>query len=211
MPPPATFVAAQLDAVLSDLGADAVKTGMLYDASIIEVVAEKLAMYHLEKVVVDPVMIAKGGDRLLVEEAVIALIEKLIPLAYVVTPNIPEAEVLAKRIIKTDEDLREAATVLHDMGARHVLIKGGHLQGPARDTLFDGKNFLEFTRDRVDTPHTHGTGCVTSAAIATFLGQGLDVPSAVEKAKAFIHRAIHSAVPMGKGHGPTNLLSHLKI
>jgi hydroxymethylpyrimidine kinase/phosphomethylpyrimidine kinase len=202
---PAAFVKEQLDAVLSDMGADAAKTGMLYDASIIDAVAEGLLAHHVDKVVVDPVMVAKGGDRLLVEEAVEALMLRLIPVAHVVTPNISEAEVLAKGSIETDSDVREAARIIHGMGAKHVLIKGGHLQGAATDTLYDGHTFTEFSRDRINTRHTHGTGCVYSAAIATYLGMGFRLTEAVEMAKAFIHSAIRFAVPLGKGHGPTNI------
>lgn len=202
---PAAFVKEQLDAVLSDLGADAAKTGMLYDASIIETVADGLLAHQVEKVVVDPVMVTKGGDRLLAEEAVEALVLRLIPLAHLVTPNIPEAEVLAKGSIETDSDVREAARIIYGMGAKHVLIKGGHLKGPARDTLYDGHTFTEFFRDRVNTSHTHGTGCVYSAAIATYLATGFPLTEAVEMAKAFIHSAIRFAVPLGKGHGPINI------
>jgi hydroxymethylpyrimidine/phosphomethylpyrimidine kinase len=161
----------------------------------------------MENVVVDPVMVAKGGDRLLVDEAVKALKEKLIPLAYVLTPNIPEAEVLAAKKIETEEDLRSVARMLCSMGAKYVLMKGGHLKGPAVDTLFDGRGFETFSRPRVNTPHTHGTGCAYSAAIATFLGFGLDVRSAVSKAKSFIHSAIRFGIPLGTGRGPTNLFA----
>ncbi|MBW2020844.1 MAG: bifunctional hydroxymethylpyrimidine kinase/phosphomethylpyrimidine kinase [Deltaproteobacteria bacterium] len=204
---PPAFIGQQLDAVLSDIGADAVKIGMLYDAAAIEMVADRLLTYGIEKVVVDPVMLAKGGDVLLVEQARETLARRLIPMAFVVTPNIPEAEVLSKRSISTEKDVHEAARVIHAMGARHVLIKGGHLKGPAKDFLYDGKAFFEFSKDRIHTPHTHGTGCVYSAAIATYLAMALEVKVAVEKAKAFIHTAIRFALPLGQGHGPTNLFA----
>lgn len=203
-PVPLTFVEDQLDAVLSDIGADAVKTGMLFNAEIIEAVARKLSSYGVRKLVVDPVMVAKGGDVLLVEEARETLMRRLVPMASIVTPNIPEAEVLAKRSIQTPEDVREAARIIHAMGAGHVLVKGGHLEGAAADCLYDGREFSDFSKDRIDTPHTHGTGCVYSAAIATYLAAGLDVREAVEKAKAFIHTAIRFGLPLGKGHGPAN-------
>ena len=203
--PPPTFIKDQLDAVLSDIGADAAKTGMLHDAPTIEVVAERLSAYGIEKIVVDPVMVAKGGDLLLVEEARETLVRRLIPMALVITPNIPEAEVLSEMSISTEKDIHEAARVIHSMGARHVLIKGGHLEGPAKDILYDGNDFWEFSKKRVHTPHTHGTGCAYSAAIATYIAMGLQVREAVEKAKDFIHTAIRFAVPLGKGHGPTNL------
>ena len=202
---PPEFVGLQLDAVLSDIGADAVKTGMLFNAETIEVVANKMSAYGIQKLVVDPVMVAKGGDVLLVQEAMETLVSRLIPMAMVITPNIPEAEVLCETTIKTEEDIHKAASTIKAMGAPYVLIKGGHLAGPATDYLYDGKEFFEFSKARVDTPHTHGTGCVYSAAIATYLGMGCDVKGAVERAKEFIHAAISSAVPLGKGRGPTNI------
>jgi hydroxymethylpyrimidine/phosphomethylpyrimidine kinase len=201
---PVAFVEAQLDAVLSDIGVDSAKTGMLFDAPIIEAVANKLSTYDIAKVVVDPVMVAKGGDVLLVEAAIETLVARLLPLALVVTPNIPEAEVLSKMSIGSDRDIREAARIVHKMGPKNVLIKGGHLKGPAKDTLFDGNGFTEFVKDRIDTPHTHGTGCTYSAAICTYLAAGLDMKDAVHKAKAFIHAAVRFAEPLGKGRGPTN-------
>jgi hydroxymethylpyrimidine kinase/phosphomethylpyrimidine kinase len=203
-PVPPEFIAQQLDSVLSDIGADAVKTGMLFDRPTIKVVAEKLKRYKIEKVVVDPVMVAKGGDPLLVPEAQDALARDIVPLSYLITPNIPEAGVLCGRSIQTDKDARDAARTIHGMGAKNVLIKGGHREGPAVDILFDGENFFEFKKERVNTPHTHGTGCTYSAAIATFVGQGYPLKDAVGVAKDFIHTAIRFALPLGKGHGPTN-------
>ena len=201
---PPAFIGEQLDAVLSDIGADAAKTGMLFDTEIIEVVADKLSAYGIEKLVVDPVMVAKGGDVLLKEEARQSLISRLLPLAFVVTPNIPEAEVLTGKSIRTGADMEEAARIIHAMGARYVLVKGGHLEGPAADTLYDGREFAAFSRERIDTPHTHGTGCVYSAAVATYLGMGIPVRAAVEKSKDFIHEAIRFGLPLGHGHGPAN-------
>jgi hydroxymethylpyrimidine/phosphomethylpyrimidine kinase len=203
-PVPPEFIGQQLDAVLSDIGADAVKTGMLFNADAIEVVADRLSAYGIKKIVVDPVMVAKGGDVLLVKEARESLVGRLIPMALVVTPNIPEAEVLSKTSIRTEDDIHEAACIIHAMGARYVLIKGGHLDGPARDLLYDGQGFVEFSRERIDTPHTHGTGCVYSAAIASYLAMDLGVKEALERAKDFIHASIRFALPLGKGHGPTN-------
>ncbi|NVM21806.1 MAG: bifunctional hydroxymethylpyrimidine kinase/phosphomethylpyrimidine kinase [Desulfobacterales bacterium] len=201
---PPDFIAQQLDAVLSDIGADAAKTGMLFDTPAIEVVADRLAAHGIEKVVVDPVMAAKGGDVLLVEQAREALVKQLIPKAMVVTPNIHEAEVLSRMSISTDDEACDAARIIHAMGARHVLIKGGHLEGPAKDLLYNGKEFFEFSKPRIHTPHTHGTGCVYSAAIATYLAMGSEVRKAVERAKEFIHSAIRFAFPLGKGRGPAN-------
>lgn len=201
---PTTFIEQQLDAVLSDIGADAVKTGMLFDSPAIEVVADRLSAYRIEKLVVDPVMVAKGGDVLLVEEARETLVRRLIPMALVVTPNIPEAEVISRGSISRENDVHEAARIIHAMGARHVLIKGGHLEGPAKDLLYDGKAFFEFSKERIHTAHTHGTGCVYSAAVATFLAMGLEIKEAVRRAKDFIHTAIRFALPLGRGHGPAN-------
>jgi hydroxymethylpyrimidine/phosphomethylpyrimidine kinase len=203
-PVPPEFIGQQVDSVLSDIGVDAVKTGMLFNADSIEVVADRLSAYGINKIVVDPVMVAKGGDLLLVAEAQETLAKLLVPMALLVTPNIPEAEVLSRKSISTEEDVLEAARVIHDMGAQSVLIKGGHLDGPATDYLFDGRNLFEFSRQRIDTPHTHGTGCAYSAAIATYLAMELEVKEAVERAKDFIHTAIRFAFPLGKGHGPTN-------
>ena len=203
-PVPTEFIEQQLDAVLSDIGADAVKTGMLYDASTIKVVADRLSAYGIKKIVVDPVMVAKGGDVLLVREAGETLVARLISMALVVTPNIPEAEVLSKKSIRTKDDIHEAARIIHAMGARYVLIKGGHLDGPATDCLYDGKDFFEFSKPRIHTPHTHGTGCVYSAAIATYLAMGQGIKDAVEMAKDFTHDSIRFGLPLGKGHGPAN-------
>ncbi len=201
---PPAFIEKQLDAVLSDIGTDAAKTGMLFDASTIEVVADRLAAYGIEKVVVDPVMVAQRGDTLLVENAAETLVKRLVSIALIVTPNIPEAEVLSKRSISTEKDIHEAARIIHAMGAKNVLIKGGHLKGPATDVLYDGRDFWRFSADRIDTPHTHGTGCVYSAAIATYLAKEVEVKEAVRRAKDFVHSAIKFAVPLGSGHGPIN-------
>jgi hydroxymethylpyrimidine/phosphomethylpyrimidine kinase len=203
----ADFVEAQLDAVLSDIGADTAKTGMLFDAPVIEAVANKLSAYGIDRLVVDPVMVAKGGDRLLIQEAIETLVRRLLPLALVVTPNVPEAEVLSKTSIHSEQDIQAAARIIYNMGPKHVLIKGGHLKGPARDVLFDGKDFTPYTKDRIDTPHTHGTGCTYSAAIATYLAMGLEMAKAVQKAKDFIHTAVRFAEPLGKGRGPTNFFA----
>lgn len=155
---PPEVVAAQIRAVMDDIGADAVKTGMLSSAPIIVAVAGELRRYAVARLVVDPVMVAKSGDHLLRLDAVQALREDLLPLAWVVTPNLPEAEVLVGRPLRDDAALREAAQAIHGMGARHVVIKGGHRPGPAVDLLFDGRAFREVVAERVDTPHTHGTG-----------------------------------------------------
>ena len=201
---PSSFVALQMDAVLTDIGADAAKTGMLSTAEIISAVSENVRRHGLQKLVVDPVMVAKSGDRLLQEDAQNALKELLLPLAMVVTPNLPEAEALSGLNISSPEEMRQAATIIHALGPQHVLIKGGHLSGEAVDILYDGKTFSEFAAPRIDTPHTHGTGCTYSAAIAAGLALERSVLDAVDVAKQYITRAIEGGLPLGGGHGPLN-------
>ena len=161
---PPAFVALQFDAVATDIGIDAAKTGMLSTSEIIRVVAGKIRRYGIVKLVVDPVMVAKGGMSLIREEAKKTLIAELIPLALVLTPNIPEAEVLSGIRIETLEDMKAAARIIRKMGAKHVVVKGGHLSGDAVDLLYDGEDFLEFRSQRIATEDTHGTGCTYSAA-----------------------------------------------
>ena len=199
---PVDVIAAQIDAVMDDIGVDAAKTGMLSSAEIISTVADRIRHWRLERLVVDPVMVAKSGDRLLREDAVQALIRELLPLALVVTPNLPEAEVLVGRPLSTDEATREAARAIIAMGPRAVVMKGGHRAGPARDLLFDGHAFQAFEAERFDTPNTHGTGCTLSAAIAAGLARGLNVVDAVGEAKHFVTEAIRYSTPLGHGHGP---------
>ena len=202
---PPEFVAAQIDAVVEDIRPDAVKTGMLANAAIIEVVAAKVKEHALPFLVVDPVMVAKSGDRLLREDAVRAMRELLLPLADVVTPNIPEAEDLVGHPVRTDEEVRKAARELLALGARNVVIKGGHREGPtAVDVLFDGRNFHEFASPRVETTSTHGTGCTLASAIAAFLAMQETVPEAVQHAKEYLTGALRRAEPIGHGHGPVN-------
>jgi hydroxymethylpyrimidine kinase/phosphomethylpyrimidine kinase len=201
---PAAFVAMQFDAVASDIGVDAAKTGMLSSAEILQVVAAKVKQYGIEKLVVDPVMVAKGGARLIREDAREAVIKELIPLACVVTPNVPEAEVLSGIAIAGLKDMQRAAVIIHKQGARHVVIKGGHLNGAAVDILYDGRRFHDFTTERIATGDTHGTGCTFSAAIATGLALGKSVHEAVDAAKKYIQEAIRHAYRIGGGHGPTN-------
>ncbi len=199
-------IAAQMDAVLSDIGTDAVKTGMLFSAEIITLVAEKLKEYKVNNLVIDPVMIAKGGASLLLDEAVQALVEKLIPIATVITPNLPEAaKILGRSEITSFAEMKEAVVALHQLGPTYVVLKGGHLpEGPAVDLLYDGKSIYELEAGRIETKHTHGTGCTFAAAIAAELAKGADIVAAVEVAKAFITAAIQDALPIGQGIGPTN-------
>jgi hydroxymethylpyrimidine/phosphomethylpyrimidine kinase len=201
---PPDLVAAQIDAIVGDIGADAVKTGMLANSAIIEVVAAKVREHGLDALVVDPVMVAKSGDALLQQDAVAALRELLLPLALVVTPNIPEAEALVGRKLEGPDDLRRAAEEIAALGARHVVIKGGHRDGPAVDLHFDGQSFHEFAARRVDTTSTHGTGCTFASAIAAGLAKGSGVRDAVAMAKAYVTKALQSAYPVGHGHGPVH-------
>ena len=201
---PARFVEKQIDSVLTDIGADAIKTGMLANQEIMEVVSEKIKQYKVEKVVVDPVMISKSGASLLRKDAQEALIKKLIPLAWVVTPNLMEASALTGLKINSLQGMKKAAHLIYKLGARHVVVKGGHLKGMAIDLLYDGRNFDEMEGPRIDTKNTHGTGCTFASAIATLLARGDSLPEAVRKAKTFITMAIQSGLNLGKGTGPTN-------
>ena len=203
--PPPAFVAEQLNAVLSDIPVDVVKTGMLFSPEIIKVVVEKLREYGRRIVVVDPVMTAKGGSSLLTRESLIVLKERLIPLSYLLTPNIPEAERLTGLTINGQTGMEEAARALNRMGARNVLIKGGHLsEGKSLDILFDGSSFVHYPAPRFLTKNSHGTGCTLASAIAAFLAMGKTLPDAVSKAKDYVTLAIKLAHPMGKGYGPVN-------
>ena len=204
---PPEVVAAQIDAVLDDIGADAAKTGMLSSAEIIEAVADRLRAQGPLPLVVDPVMVAKSGARLLREDAVSALRQTLLPLALVVTPNAPEASVLAGIGVDDATSAREAARRIRDLGPRFVIVKGGHLSGDrADDIVFDGTEFHVLSAPRLVTARTHGTGCTFSAAIAAGLARGLDPLAAAQAAKAYLHGAIEHAEPLGAGHGPVNHL-----
>ena len=198
------MVAAQIDAVVSDIGTDAVKTGMLSSSPIVQVVADKVREHGLPNLVVDPVMVAKGGDPLLQEEAVDAMRTLLVPLALVVTPNLPEASALVGYEVSTLEQARQAARDIVAMGSRSVVVKGGHLEGDAVDVFFDGSHFREFSAPRVETTSTHGTGCTFASAIAAGLAGGMPVEEAVGQAKAYVTEAIRRSFPMGGGHGPLN-------
>ncbi len=201
---PPDVVAAEMDAVLSDIGADAAKTGMLSSAEIVEVVSERIRRWGVERLVVDPVMVSKSGDRLLQEDAVSALRERLLPLALLVTPNLPETEELVGHRVRTRREMEEAARELADLGARSVVIKGGHSEGEPVDLLFDGRGFTEYPAERVHSRNTHGTGCTFSAAIAAELAKGTRVAEAVAYAKIFVTEAIRQAHAIGRGHGPVN-------
>ena len=203
---PASFVIEQLETVLADIPVNVIKTGMLHTPAIISALAENLAERAVMiPLVIDPVMVAKGGASLMDRDAANVFIEQLLPQAYLLTPNLPEAERLLNCEIRSVDDMQQAARELHGNGAANVLIKGGHLTGPnSVDILFDGSEFHHFNAERVFTSNTHGTGCTYASAIATGLAQGEPLRAAVEKAKEFITSAIRSARPLGKGHSPVN-------
>ncbi len=206
---PVGFVAQQLDAVLPDIGADAVKIGMLFSPELIETVARKLREYGVSRIVLDPVMVAQSGDKLLQDDAVEALKTHLVPLAEVLTPNIPEASVLLGRKISRLGEMPGAATELARLGCRNVLVKGGHLEGEdSDDCLYLGpeKRLVRLPGARVETRNNHGTGCTLSSAIAANLARGDDVEAAVRHAKEYITEAIRAgaAYRIGHGHGPVH-------
>ncbi|MDW8051575.1 MAG: bifunctional hydroxymethylpyrimidine kinase/phosphomethylpyrimidine kinase [Armatimonadota bacterium] len=198
------FVGQQIDSIMSDIGADAAKTGMLFSAPIIEVVAGRVRRWNIEKLVVDPVMVAKSGDRLLQEEAIEALKRLILPLAYVVTPNLGEAQVLAGFEVATKPQMEQAARAIHALGAKIVVVKGGHLPDCADDVVYDGTAFHWLPAEHIDTPHTHGTGCTFSAAIAAFLAKGYAPLDAIAHAKHYLTAALRAARPIGKGHSPVH-------
>jgi hydroxymethylpyrimidine kinase/phosphomethylpyrimidine kinase len=201
---PAEFVALQMEAVLGDIGIDAMKTGMMSNAEIIQSVCRKIRQYAISRIVVDPVMVSKQGTRLLSPDAEIVLQRELLPLAEVCTPNLPECEVLTGKKVKTLQAMRAAAKEIHKRGAKNVLVKGGHLAGTPVDVFFDGRKFFFLEGKRIATPHSHGTGCTLSAAIASELARGHSPRVAVQTAKSFIELAIRSSLPLGHGQGPVN-------
>jgi hydroxymethylpyrimidine/phosphomethylpyrimidine kinase len=202
---PDDFVTAQIEAVVSDIGCSAVKTGMLANSTIVEAVAAAVESLELPNLVVDPVMVAKSGDHLLDEEAVHALRWTLLRLARVVTPNIPEAEVLAKMPIKSLADMKEAARRIAMLKPAAVVVKGGHLEGPeVVDVLLENGEFHEWIGPRIEGPNTHGTGCTFAAAIAAQLAKGATLVEAVPAAKAYVEGAMRDGIPLGKGHRPLN-------
>ena len=199
---PPAIVVAQIEAVLEDFGADAIKIGMLANAEIASAVAETLRGLDRTPIVLDPVMVAKGGASLLDDTAVDVLRWQLMPQATVVTANVPEAEALTGEPVRSVTDARRAAAALVESGVRAVVIKGGHLAGDAVDVLFDGTTFTEFSGPRLNTRHTHGTGCTFAAAIAAHLALGASLVAAVGAAKAYVTHAIAHAPGLGHGHGP---------
>ena len=202
---PTAIIEAQFNAVFSDFSIAAVKTGMLSTVDIVKTVSRKLTQYEAKPLVVDPVMIAKSGHALLKEDAMAVLKTQLIPLAFLVTPNIHEAEVLSDMKIQTLSEARQAAKAIHALGCDHVLIKGGHLlERPGTDLLYDGRFFRMYHGEFIDTPHTHGTGCTYASAISANLARGNLLPDAIEGAKSYITEAIRHGLAIGHGHGPTD-------
>ena len=201
---PESFLAMQIDSIFTDIRPDAVKIGMVSSAGLIEVIAERLRFYEAENIVVDPVMVATSGAKLLSDNAVDALKTLLLPLATVLTPSIPEAEVLSGKKTLTQDDMEEAARSISEKYGCAVLCKGGHNINDANDLLFDGEEMHWFYGRRIDNPNTHGTGCTLSSAIAANLAKGRDLCSAVEQAKNYISGALSAMLDLGKGSGPMN-------
>lgn len=198
------IISAQIDAIFTDIEVAAVKVGMVSQIETINAIANKLEQYKPKNIVIDPVMISKSGFDLLQPQAKDALINRLIPLATVLTPNLPEAEVITGMKINTIEDMKEAAIKIFKMGAKNVFVKGGHLENDATDILFDGKEMIIINGKRFDTKNTHGTGCTISSAIASNLANGLSVENSIRNAKEYISTAIEHSFSIGKGVGPTH-------
>ena len=198
------FLAQQLDSIFTDIYPDAVKIGMVSDKELIRVIARKLKQYEARHIVVDPVMVATSGARLISEDAIETLKQELFPLATVLTPNIPEAQHIAGMKISTPEDMEEAARLIYAKGCKNVLIKGGRNMAGAVDVLFDGESARRYEIGQIDTSNTHGTGCTLSSAIASNLALGHPVPEAVELAKSYVTDAIRRAPGLGHGCGPLN-------
>ena len=203
---PPAIIESQIDAVADDLAIGAAKTGMLFSSEIIEAVARKIKEWELAPLVVDPVMISKSGYTLLQDDAIATLKERLLPLATLATPNAHEAGRLAELEVNTVEDAKEAARRIRAMGPQAVLVKGGHLEGAAEavDVLYDGEAFETFTAERIQTPHTHGTGCTYASAIAANLAKGYGLAEAIGRAKRYVTEAIRHGLALGGGHGPTH-------
>ena len=206
---PSTFIADQMDAVLTDIGTDAVKIGMLHNPELIEIVADRLHHYQITNIVLDPVMVAKGGDKLIQDDAIDALKKHLLPMASVITPNLPEAEVFLGHAINNHKEMEMACEELIALGAQAVLLKGSRLSGEkSRDIFYQVKDKMPHTldADRYETNNTHGTGCTLSSAIAAHLAHGQPLDTAISKAKDYISQAIKEGAnyQLGNGHGPVH-------
>ena len=198
------FLAAQLDAVFTDIFPDAVKIGMVSQTELIDVIAQKLTFYKARNIVLDPVMVATSGSKLISDDAIDSLCKKLIPLALVITPNIPEAEVLSGLAIRSPKDMETAARTIYEKFGTAVLLKGGHDLNDANDLLYDGNECRWFHGTRINNPNTHGTGCTLSSAIASNLAKGRDLATSVAAAKRYITGALSAMLDLGKGSGPMN-------
>lgn len=198
------IVAGQIEAIFEDIEIDGVKIGMVSQVSIIEVIADLLEKYNPPIIVADPVMVSTSGYHLLNPEAEATLIKRLLPLAFIITPNIPEAEVFTGMPISTLQQMEDAARAICQMGAKNVLLKGGHLRNDAVDILYDGREYSYFSSARINTKHTHGTGCTLSSAITSNLAMGHSITEAVALAKEYITGAIEHSIALGKGNGPVN-------
>jgi hydroxymethylpyrimidine/phosphomethylpyrimidine kinase len=198
------IIGEQIDAVFEDIEVDGLKVGMLSSIKIMKVVESKIKQYKPKNVVIDPVMYAKNGSPLMGEGCVGTLIDKVIPQAFVLTPNIPEAERISGKNIKNTSDMEDVAKIIHKMGCTNILLKGGHLDGDAIDILYDGSKYYYYRGKKINTKNTHGTGCTLSSAIASYLALDFSVDKAVEKAKEYVTGAIENSLSIGKGQGPTN-------
>jgi len=205
----ADFVGLQFESILSDMGVDGIKTGMLQSTEIVMTVSQKLQECKVPHIVVDPVMVSTSGHSLLEPKAVDVMKQLLIPHANVVTPNIPEAEMLAAISINAMDDMKLAAKEIYQLGCQSVLIKGGHREGKAVDLLYDGQQFIKFTSERIQTKNTHGTGCTYSAAILANLVKGKSLTDAITISKKYVTAAIRGGLPIGKGYGPLNHFVHI--
>lgn len=202
---PLDIIESQIDAVLNDLNPNVIKTGMLASIEVIKLISEKIKSSKTKHIVVDPVMIAKGGDKLIQDNAVGHLISELLPLSTVVTPNIPEAEVLSHMTINNTQDIESAAKIIHKMGPDFVVIKGGHSNdSKSNDIIFDGQKFTTLEANRILTNNTHGTGCTYASAIAAGLAKNYSVEKSVKEAKNYVTEAIKNEPGLGNGHGPLN-------
>lgn len=205
------FVGSEIDCIFQDIVPDAVKIGMVSNSGIINKIAEKLTEYKAKNIVVDPVMVSTSGSKLLSDDAMTALINNLLPIGGIITPNLPEAEALCGFAIKSEEDMIKAAEIIGKNIDGAVLVKGGHLTETANDLLFDHGKAIWLTGERVDNPNTHGTGCTLSSAIACNLAAGFDIPVAVKNAKAYITGALKAQLNLGKGSGPLEHTFNLQI
>lgn len=196
------FIASQLDAVFTDILPDAVKIGMVYGNNSAKVIADKLSFYHAENIVTDPVMVSTSGSRLISDRGLEMLKEYLLPISTIVTPNVPEAEILSGITINSVDDMRKSASIIAEKFGCAVLCKGGHLKDCSDDLLYYNNEFYTYPSVKIDNPNTHGTGCTLSSAIASNLAKGFEIPQAVESAKAYVTTAISSRLDIGKGRGP---------